>query len=645
MTESETMINGPEQIYAVLKEMHPFSSLQTPLLKQIAADTLFKSYARGSYVFRRGEPSQQVLFLVIEGQAKIIAAAGVEQTTAGYRNPGDFFGETVFLSSDPYPASVVAAQDLTCLLVSAPSFAQALAGNRDFAEYFTKTLTNRLKELYQSLLLNSTDKDLLSGQPLRKRVAEVAVADVVTCLPLASVREIAFKMREAGTSSVVVVAPNQKPIGIVTQKDLVNKVLAAENPGLNLSAYEFMSSSLVTVSHQDFIYQALLMMVKHKIKHVVVTGEKQRLCGILTVQDLFRAGNSGAMTFVNRIEQQNSIKGLAELISDIDNIQQTLLAERAYASEICALITEFYDRLTRKIILLAEAEMASEGRGAPPARYCFINMGSSGRKEQYARTDQDNGIIYQDPPSDQKESAAAYFLDLGEKIVSGLEACGFRRCPGEVMANNSRWCRSLSAWRAGVKQWVNKLEPHNIRDMTIFLDFRFLAGENELFENLKSFATRLFQNSDHALMFMAEDDLKHRVPLNMFKQIVTERSGRYRKKINLKATAAVHILDCVRLFALREGIKESNTYERIHKLKERGVFKADEAEYLEAAYETLMMLRIRDAVSKQKQGIDPDNYISPGELGRKEQSLLKESLLVINRLQLLAAHTFRVQGN
>ncbi len=642
---TETITNGSEQIYTVLKKLHPFSQLEETLLRQISTDTLLKRYPRGNYIFRRGEKSQQVLFLVIEGQAKIIAAAGEEQATAGYRNPGDFFGETVFLSSDPYPASVAAVQDLTCLLISAPSFGKALGSNRDFADYFTKTLTSRLNELYKSLLLDSKDTDLLSGQPLRKRVAEVAVSNVVTCLPLAGVREIAMKMREAGTSSVVVVAPNQKPIGIVTQKDLVNKVLAVENPGLNPCAYEIMSSNLITVSPRDFIYQALLMMVKHKIKHVVVTGEKQRLCGILTVQDLFRAGNTGTITFVNRIEQQNSPTGLAELIVDIDSIQHTLLAERAYASEICALVTEFYDRVTRKVIVLAEEEMAAEGRGAPPVRYCFLNMGSSGRKEQYARTDQDNGIIYLDPPSDQREATAAYFLDLGKKIVSGLEACGFRRCTGEVMVNNIRWCRGLSAWRAGIKQWVGKLEPDNIRDMTIFLDFRFLVGETELFENLKSFTTRLFQNSDHALMFMAEDDLKQRVPLNMFKQIVTERSGRYRKKINLKTTAAVHILDCVRLFALREGIKDTNTFERIHKLKERGVFKPDEAEYLEAAYETLMMLRIRDAVQKQKQGIEPDNYISPGDLNRKEQTLLKESLLVINRLQLLTAHTFRVQGS
>jgi len=642
---SELGINGPEQIYAVLKGLHPFSCLNEPLLKQIAADTAVKYYPRDSYVFKRGEKSQQVLFLVIEGQARILAATGEKQTTAVYRNPGEFFGETVFLTADPYPGSVSAAQDLVCLLISAASFSEAMGSNRAFADYFTKILTARLNELYRSFLLDSKEGDLLSGQPMRRRVEDVAVADVVTCLPLAGVKEIAARMSKSGASSVIVVAPNQKPIGIITQKDLVSKVLAAENPNLNHSAYEIMSGNLITVNRQDFVYQALLLMVKHRVKHLVVTGEKQRLYGILTVQDLFRASNTVAMTFVNRIEQQESIRGMAELMIEIDNAQRILLSERAYASEICALVTEFYDRVTRKVILLAETEMTAEGRGAPPVKYCFINMGSSGRKEQFSRTDQDNGIIYQDPAPGQQEIVAAYFLDLGEKIAGGLELCGFSRCTGGVMSNNRRWCRGLSGWRAGVRQWVERLEPENVRDMTIFLDFRYLVGETELFEQLRTYVARLFQKSHHALLFMAKDDLRHRVPLNMFRQIVTERSGRYRKKINLKSTAAVHILDCVRLFALREGIKNSNTFERIRLLKERGIFKPDEADSLAAAYETIMMLRIRDAVQKQKQGIAPDNYISPGELDRKEQSLLKESLLVINRLQMLTAHTFRVQSS
>ncbi|MEW5785993.1 MAG: DUF294 nucleotidyltransferase-like domain-containing protein [Bacillota bacterium] len=640
----EAALTEPAQIYSILKATKPFHLLDDLLLHKIAGATTVKQYLQGSYVFKQGERSQKALFIVVEGQAKIVAAPNDEEPAAGYRNPGDFFGETVFLSDDTYPASVSAVTALICLLITQKSFELAFNSNREFADFFTKALATRLRELYHTFLFEHPEKENLYGQPLRKRVAEIAVSEVITCFPLARVKEIAEKMSAGEVSSLVVVAPNQKPVGIITEKDLVTKVLAAPEPGLEKSAYEIMSPNLITIGPWDFAYQALLLMIKHKIKHVVVTDESRRLCGIVTVQDLIRNRNTGALTIVNRIELQESLDGLAAVMDEVDQVQQALIAERAYASEICALVTELYDRVTRKVISIAEKEMAAEGKGRPPADYCFINMGSSGRKEQFARTDQDNGIIYRDPPLQEKTATAAYFLALGVKIVHGLERCGFQRCRGGVMADNTRWCRPLAEWRAGIKQWVDQLEPENIRDMTIFLDFRYLTGEVELFDHLKDYVCRLLQGARHALLFMAEDDLKHRVPLNIFRRIVTERTGQHRKMINLKATSGVHILDCLRIFALREGIKETNTFERLHRLRERGVFKSDDADYIEAAFETLLMLRLRDALQKTKQGLEPDNYISPASLTKKEQSLLKESLLVVNRLQTLAAHAFRVQN-
>jgi len=55
-----------------------------------------------------------------------------------------------------------------------------------------------------------------------------------------------------------------------------------------------------------------------------------------------------------------------------------------------------------------------------------------------------------------------------------------------------------------------------------------------------------------------------------------------------------------------------------------------------------MMLRIKDAVEKMKQGQKPENYVAPGKLTRKERTMLKEALHVVDRLQSLVAHTFHV---
>ncbi len=487
--------------------------------------------------------------------------------------------------------------------------------------------------------LNSENS--IGSQPLRRKVSDIATRKVVTTLPMDKIGDVARKMTESRVSSVVVKAFNDKPVGIITEKDLVRKVLAPGKPDLDRKAHEIMSSDIITVHPNDFSYQALLMMVKHNINHIVVTDEHDVLHGIVTIKDLIRNRNSGALSIVRQIERKDSFSALAEVVGEIDQVQQALISERSYASEICALVTELYDRVTRRAIQIAEEEIASEGWGRPPAAYSFINMGSAGRKEQFLRTDQDNGIIFDDSREASADMAASYFLTLGKKIVGGLEKCGFKRCPGKVMADNPNWCLPLSMWKNNAARWVDKLDSRNVRNMTIFLDYRHVAGDERLCDLLKLFTTRLFREAKHALLFMAEDDLKHRVPLNMFGQLITGKKGPERKKINLKSTVTVHLVDCVRLFALREGIGETNSFERIMRLRERGVFSPDDAESLETAYEALLMYRIKNGIESLKAGKPPDNYINPDKLTAREKARLKKALQTVSRLQTLTSHAFR----
>ncbi len=486
------------------------------------------------------------------------------------------------------------------------------------------------------------DDSLVRELALRKKVSDIMKAPPVTCGYMDSIGTIADTMAHHDVSSIVVTAPNSVPQGIITEKDLVTKVLTRDTAEIKkLKAHHVMSDNLISIDPDAFSYHALLLMAKHSIKHVVVT-KGQTLVGIVTMRDLIRSRQSGALSIVNSIETQQTIEGLGRAVEDIDGVLHALISERAYASEICLLITEFYDRLTRKIIFLAELEMKKE-HGPPPARYSFINMGSSGRMEQYSRTDQDNGIIIENISSQaQAKHVKGYFLTLGEKIVSGLERCGFIRCDGQVMANNPEWCNTLSDWHQINSRWIEELNPENVRKMTIFLDFRHIYGDEELTRRLRSFVTAAYRNANTALLFLAEDDLRFKAPLNVFKQLVTEKSGKRRNQVNLKGTACVHIVDCVRLFALKEGIAETSTLRRLNELKNRTVLKKDDIEFIETSYENLMMFRIREAVEKMSRGEEPDNYINPYTLNKKEQSLLRESFIAVSRIQEFAEKHFLI---
>ena len=631
-----------KSVISALKATTPFCLLTDQILEEIAAESDIDQYPQGSYIFRQGEQSKQTLYFILAGQARALTKIGGEESVTTIRNVGDYFGVTVLLLDDPYPLSMLAVKDLTCLLIKRETYQKALYSSDRFADYFTQALATRLKELYQTFSDNQFNEEFIQGQTLRRRVADIYTEKVITALPMDKISDVARKMSQANVSSVVVKAFNGKPVGIITEKDLVGKVLSSDNPDLKRKAHEIMSDSLITVSPGDFTYQALLMMIKHKVNHIIVTDEHSVLHGIVTIKDLIRTGNSGALSIVRQIEHKDCFSGLAEVIREVDLVQQALLTERSYASEICAIINELYDRITRKVVHLAEKQMIDAGWGLPPTVYSFISMGSAGRQEQFSRTDQDNGIIFADPDESSNDLAASYFLALGKRIVDGLEVCGFKRCSGEVMADNPNWCLPLSMWKNRLNLWVDKLDPKVIREMTIFLDYRHVAGDTKLTENLKNFSTKLFKDSKHALLFLAEDDLRQRVPLNIFGRVITEKGGISDKKLNLKSTSMVHMVDCLRIFALREGLRETNSFDRIHHLKERGVFKAGDAEYIEAAYESLLMFRIKAAAEKIRLGLEPDQYIDLTALSNKEKALLKESLLVIDRLQSLTAHAFHV---
>ena len=621
----------------LLSRTTPFQLLDQKDLEFLAEKCRIKKYQSGTYIFRKGENSHRILYLVVQGKVEITVEEGYDRND--YREervPGEFFGETVMFSTDVYPAYSSAAEETTCLLVPAEAFEQLLSSNPEMATYFSNILTNRMKAYY-SQLDERKHKSFFQDDLLQKRVSEIMVSPLVTCLPDQEVRDAALQMSQDGVGSLIVTDGNGKIAGIVTQKDLMNKVLARKEDQKPHYVYQIMSEKVISVNISDFVYQALLLMIKHHVKRIVVIEDEGQPVGLITVNDLIKTRGWGTFSVVKSIETFKSIEGLSEVIKEVDQVQQALLVERASAQEICEIITEIYDRIICRILEITEEEMLLEGWGRPPVKYCWINMGSGGRREQFARTDQDNGIIFEDLPTiEAEQEASKFFLELGRKAVKGLEKCGFKRCPGGVMAENPRLCRSLASWIESVEDWMTTLDPVHIRNMSIFLDFRPVYGEKELAHSLRREVSKMFKGARTVLSFLAEDNLNYRVPLNIIRQFITDKSGR----IDLKKSASAYLIEGIRIYSLREGIMETSTFRRIRGLEQRNVFKRDFIESMEEAFETLLKFRISRTLQNLKRGEEPDNYIRPADLGHQERIWLKEAFLTINKLQKLTSQSF-----
>jgi len=99
----------------------------------------------------------------------------------------------------------------------------------------------------------------------------------------ASVLEAAQKMREAQGGYLVVMERGQ-PAGIITERDLVSKVIAENLSPKDVKVLEVMSKPVITIEPEASISAAAKVMAENKIKQLVVT-EDNRTVGVITVTD------------------------------------------------------------------------------------------------------------------------------------------------------------------------------------------------------------------------------------------------------------------------------------------------------------------------------------------------------------------------
>jgi CBS domain-containing protein len=117
----------------------------------------------------------------------------------------------------------------------------------------------------------------------------VASRVVVTATPQMPVTAAAQLMRDHHVGTLVVVESNDaaaRPVGLVTDRDLVVEVLAqAVDPKL-LTVGDVMSATPVTVGEKAPLYDAIGVMRQHGVRRLIVVDGAQRLAGLLAMDDV-----------------------------------------------------------------------------------------------------------------------------------------------------------------------------------------------------------------------------------------------------------------------------------------------------------------------------------------------------------------------
>ena len=104
----------------------------------------------------------------------------------------------------------------------------------------------------------------------------------------ASVQEAAKKMKEKDVSSLVVVDNQNKPQGIVTERDIVRKACINDTSTSAVTLRDIMSSPVITIDSSESASKAVDMMLQHSVRHLLVVDKQNdgKPLGIITPLDI-----------------------------------------------------------------------------------------------------------------------------------------------------------------------------------------------------------------------------------------------------------------------------------------------------------------------------------------------------------------------
>jgi len=627
---NDVHVVAPDVAIAFFKGIMPFNTLDAETLSDLARHCRIDFFPKGTRVLTADTTELTHLYLIQRGGVKaFLEDDNGEVTLKDFRGEGASVGALAIIRGTRANLNIETVEDTFCFLLPREIFLDLIEKQAGFAHYYLKSFSEKIvstayNELRHHKVAPRSNEDLY--------LFSIRVGDLVKTLrkvvDTATIQEAAAFMSEHRVGCLLVhdTIDEEEIVGIITDRDLRCKVVAA---GLDYKqpVATIMNSPVQTVLSQSLCFDVLLKMMATGIHHLAVE-RGGRVIGVITSHDIMLLQGHSPYYLFREIRAQEQIAGLYPLARKISEVIRGLIGEGAKAGNITQMIAILNDHILGRMLTLLEKEM-----GPPPVPYCWLLLGSEGRREQTFKTDQDNAILYGDPVDEtEKQAAEIYFAVFAAKAIEHLVNCGYPLCPGEIMAINPRWCQPLSVWKKYFERWVAAPEPQELLNATIFFDFRAGFGETMLAENLRAHLNREIAGRDLFLFHLARQCMETRVPLSFFKNFIVEKDGEHRNRLDIKRQGLTPFVNFSRVLALKFGVKETNTLARLKALMEGEQIQRELWSAASEAYELQMQQRLVHQLRQIEAGILPDNHIDPEDLSDLERRMLKDAFTVIDRL-------------
>ncbi len=604
-----TQAAPPPEAARFLRQHPPFDGLSPLALDGLCGSLEVQVHRAGETIFSQGAEPVHHLRVVRSGAVEIIFDGRVLDLLG----EGELFGHASMLSGLPPGFEARAAEDTVCFRLDADAAQGLLAAPAG------------MRFVARSLL--ETPFAARDAEPVREPselpVGRLLRTNLVVCQPDIAIRAAAEMMTSAATNSVVV-AVGEGELGIVTDRDLRTRMVAAGRSG-DGPVSSVMSFPAYTCDPERLAGELLLEMLDRGFRHFPVVSARGEVLGVIEAGDLIAVETRSPFFLRQRIARARNIDELVHAAADLRPTVIALHDARSAALNIMAIYAVVVDALTRRLLELAVAEMDE-----PPRSFAWLALGSQARREAVPSSDIDSAIVwFGGTPEDQIRDR---LTQLGATVVAGLERCGFHDDDHGASAQNRVFVRSLESWRHAARSWIaNPTQEQALILASVLVDSRPVWGAHA--GSPVSDIFRLAPENPDMLRLLARFALSQRPPTGFLRGLVVEHSGEHRGQLDLKHGGTIPIADLARWAGMAAGVTSASTPVRLRAAGEAGTLPDRDAHTLEEAFELISSLRLEHQVGQLRRGEEPDNHVDPSQLSALTRTYLRETFRAVASIQ------------
>ncbi|MDM5262732.1 DUF294 nucleotidyltransferase-like domain-containing protein [Sulfurovum sp. XTW-4] len=597
-----------------LKSYLPFTILNKHEFDRIESYAQIAYYPNETVLIDQDNIPQN-LFIIIKGMVEVLDE---NDEQIDIYQTHDIFGGIEIIEDQPSSYSYIVTEELICFEISKALFLELCESNKAFKHYFFSSIVERIEMLKEKKEYASMS-DLMIARLDASILHQGVVVD-----PNMPIVEALQRMDEEGASALLV--QNDQGYGIVTDADFRNYILQKEEKSLETIS-QIQTYPAISIENGELLFNVLLVMTEHSIKHLPVLDEESNVAGVLELVDLLSFFSNQSHLITVQMERAKDLESVIDAAKRLDVMIGALHAKGVKSRYIAKLVSEINKKMYTKLFEMIIPRSWHD-------KCTLVLLGSEGRGSQILRTDQDNALIFEEGfmPKDAPS--------VTQRFIETLDEIGFPRCEGDIMMINPKWCKSIDMYKEDIYRWVEEPNYEHFMDMAIFFDSTPVAGKRELHTELVDYLFSKVEQMPSILMHFARAIETFESPLGLFSQFIHDKEHKH--EIDIKKGALFALIHGVRSLSLEHKIRATNTTVRIKELNNSGFLSKEDATEMMEALEIFNTLRLHSQLQQLSKGEKMTNYISVTHIGKLERDLLKDAIKTVNKFKKMVSYHFHL---